>query len=119
MLDIYEENEMTDSDLYAVNVKYAVINAATGDNSIVAAVTGKSIKVVDYTLVSTSASSFARFESGTGGTALTGIMPMAVSTVIAPGYCPAGHFRTAEGAALSLEATGDIDGHLTYIEEDI
>jgi hypothetical protein len=55
-------------------VKRAVINAASSDNTLVAAVTGKKIRVLAalFTLAGTTPT--ARFESGTGGTALTGVM---------------------------------------------
>ena len=108
---------MTDSDLYSVNIKYAVIDAASGDTSIVAAVAGKRIKVVSYVLVPAGALT-ARFESAAGGTALTGVMSLAANAELEAGYCPAGHFRTAEGEALSLELSASTaDGHLTYILE--
>jgi hypothetical protein len=96
-------------------VKYAVINAASGDNSIVAAAgSGVKIRVLDVTLVS-SGTSDCRFETGAGGTALTGIMKLVANSGFSTGYCPVGHFETGDNAALSLEATGDIDGWLTYV----
>lgn len=100
------------------NVKYAVIDAATsGDNTIVAAVTGKKIRVLSYVLVSAGTVT-ARFESGAGGTALTGQMTMAVNTNHVAPFSPVGHFQTAEGALLNLELSGavSVDGYLVYEE---
>jgi len=100
------------------DVKYAIIDAATsGDNTIVTAVTGKRIRVLSYVLVSAGTVT-ARFESGAGGTALTGQMTTAANSVISAPYNPHGHFQTAEGALLNLELSGavSVDGHITYEE---
>lgn len=99
-------------------IKFAVIDSASaGDNTIVAAVTGKKIVVLSYALVSAGATT-ARFESGAGGTALTGQMTLAASTVLSCGFNEAGWFETAAGALLNLElsAAVSVDGHLSYIE---
>jgi hypothetical protein len=98
--------------------KYAVIDHATsGDNSVVTAVTGKRIRVHALTLVSAGTVT-ARFESGAGGTALTGQMTMAVNTSITLPFNPVGWFETAAGAALNLELSGavSVDGVLVYTE---
>lgn len=99
-------------------VKRVIIDHATsGDNEIVAAVTGKAIRVVNFCIVSAGAAT-ARFESAAGGTALTGQMTLAASTVVAPGESMQGHFQTAAGAALNLElsAAVSVDGWLCYQE---
>ena len=94
---------------------FAVINAASGDNSIVAAQgSGNKIRVLSYVLVA-GGTTTARFESGAGGTALTGVMPLVANSGVSAPFSPVGHFETGANAALSLEATGDIDGHVTYI----
>jgi hypothetical protein len=96
--------------------KYAVINAASGDNTIVAAAgAGVKIRVLSYVIVSGGTGN-ARFESAAGGTALTGIMPLVANTGVSAGFNPAGWFETADNALLNLEATADMDGHLTYVE---
>jgi hypothetical protein len=106
-------------DLYEVqSIKRAVIDhAASGDNTIVAAVTGKRIRVYDLVLVS-GGTMTVRFESGAGGTALTGQMTTATGTGFAPGFNPVGHFETAEGALLNLElsAATTVDGWIVYGE---
>jgi hypothetical protein len=98
-------------------VQYAVIDhAASGDNTLVAAVTGKKIRVVAF-LVAAAGTVTARFESGAGGTALTGQMTMAINSVISAPYNPAGWFETAAAALLNLElsAAVSVDGVLAYV----
>lgn len=94
----------------------AVDVAASGDNTLVAAVTGKKIRVVAFVLVAAGTVT-ARFESGAGGTALTGQMSMAVNTQISAPYNPAGWFETAAAALLNLELSGavSVDGFLAYV----
>ena len=99
-------------------VKRAVIDAATsGDNSIVSAVTGKKIRVLSVVLVSAGTVTV-RFESGAGGTALTGQLTLAANVGFSSGYSPVGHFETAAGAALNLELSGavSVDGWIVYVE---
>lgn len=95
---------------------HVVIDAATsGDNTLVDAVTGKRIVVTSLLLVGSGAVT-ARFESGAGGTALTGQMTMAAGSVIALPMSEAGYFQTAAGSLLNLELSGatTVDGFLTY-----
>jgi hypothetical protein len=99
-------------------VKYAVIDdASSGDNEVIAAVSGKKIRVLSYVMITAGAVT-ARFESGAGGTALTGQMSIGANGGASSGYVPVGHFETAAGAALNLELSGavSVDGHITYIE---
>ena len=99
-------------------VKYKVIDHATsGDNTIVAAVTGKKIRVLAITLVSAGTVT-ARFESGAGGTALTGQMTLAVNSGFSISCGQLGCFETAAGSLLNLELSGavSVDGFLTYME---
>lgn len=100
-------------------IKRAVIDAASsGDNTVVAAVTGKKIRVYSCILVMTGTAITARFESGAGGTALTGQMqPTQGGGFVLP-HNPAGWFETTAGALLNLELGGaqSVDGVLTYAE---
>ena len=100
-------------------VKFAAIDAASsGDNTLVAAVTGKKIRVLSvfYVVANTVTT---RFESGAGGTALTGQMVHASAgdTLVLP-FSPCGWFETAAGSLLNLELSGavSVDGCLAYIE---
>lgn len=110
----FYDNYATQSVLRAV-----IDNATSGDNTIVAAVSGKKIRVLSVVLVS-AGSMTVRFESGAGGTALTGQMTVAAGSGFAPGYDPHGHFETAAGELLNLElsAATSADGWLTYVVVD-
>lgn len=97
-------------------VKYEVIDDATsGDNTIVAAVTGKKIRVHSLFMVAAGAV-VARFESGAGGTALTGQMTFAENGGMVLPHNPTGWFETDAGDLLNLELGGavSVDGGLTY-----
>jgi hypothetical protein len=101
-----------------LTVKRAVIAAASsGDNTLVAAVTGKKIRVVQAVLLAAGAVTV-RFESGAGGTALTGAMSNADTTGIVLPLSPAGWFETAAGALLNLELSAGVSvaGVLAYVE---
>ena len=97
----------------ALTVKYASIStSASGDTTVVAAVTGKRIKVIDYVLTRASTVNM-KWRSGT--TDITGLL---YSSPI-PGFNPVGHFRTAVGEllAINLSAAVGVGGHITYVEE--
>ena len=99
-------------------VKYAIIDAASsGDNTIVAAVTGKKIRVLSLFYLA-SGTVTVRFESGAGGTALTGQMQHTAQTGAVLGYNEEGWFETTSGALLNMELSGatSVDGSLSYIE---
>jgi hypothetical protein len=114
------DSSLTDSSGTVLTPKFAKIDAASaGDNTLVAAVTGKKIRVLSYVLVNGHTDTqTVRFESGAGGTALTGQMIFAANGGVSSGHNPAGHFETAAGALLNLELSGatTVDGHLTYVE---
>lgn len=98
--------------------KRAVIDVASlGDNTIVAAVTGKKIRVFQVVLISAGTTTV-RFESGAGGTALTGQLSLAANVGFSTGWCPVGHFETAAGSLLNLELSAaiSVDGWLVYLE---
>jgi hypothetical protein len=96
-------------------IRYAVISAASTDNTVVAAVTGQCIRVLAYTLVVTGAAT-ARFESAASGTALTGQMPFAANGGVSAPYNPQGHFQALSGQLLNLELSANAaHGHLTYV----
>ena len=100
-------------------VKRAAISGASTDNPVVAAVTGKKIRVLSYTLTTASATTVS-FEDGAGGTALTGVMTTAAGTPIEGAYNPHGHFETTAATLLNLTLGGAVQtsGHLTYVEVD-
>lgn len=98
--------------------KYAVIDAAAiGNQTLVAAVTGKKLRVLALFVVSAGVQT-AIFQSGAGGTALTGGLTLAASTVVSVPFNPEGWFETAAGALLNLNlsAAVSVDGALVYQE---
>ena len=113
-----ETNQMTAAGTI-LTPKFAVIAATTdnGNNTLVAAVTSKKIRVLGYVLVADATVS-ARFEGGADGTALTGQMPLVANTGVAASYNPVGWFETATTQLLNLEltGTGNVYGHLVYVE---
>ena len=100
-----------------IGTLHAVIDhASSGDNTIVAAVAGKKIRVISYVIVAAGAVTV-RFESGASGTALTGQMSLAANGGVVSGYDPGGCFDDcATNTLLNLELGGavSVDGHLSY-----
>lgn len=104
-----------DSDVLVA--KFVSVSASSsGNNTIVAAVTGKKIRVLSYVLVSTT-SVTAKFQSGASGTDLTGAMPLGANGVVSASP-DQGHFETVAGQLLnlSLGSAVAVSGHITYIE---
>ena len=99
--------------------KFVKIDAASsGDNTVVAAVTAKKIRVLAGFFTMTGTAVTIRFESAASGTALTGQMtPSQGQTVVLP-FNPLGWFETVAGELLNLELGGaqSVDGALTYVE---
>lgn len=111
--------KMVENDV-VLDVKPAVIDAATaGDNTLVAAVTNKKIRVLSAFLVAAGTVAV-RFESGAGGTPLTGQMNLVANTGFVLPHNPHGWFQTADSTLLNLElsAAVSVDGALTYIEAE-
>lgn len=101
-------------------VKFAVIDAAgAGDNTLVAAVTDRKIRVHSLYLVNGhTATQTVRFESGASGTALSGQMILAANGGFVLPFNEAGWFETAASALLNMELAGatTVDGGLSYTE---
>jgi hypothetical protein len=119
--------DLTDWEDIHDTVKRVSIAASVGDNTLVAAVSGKRIVVVQCALYS-DADAVIRFESGAGGAALTGQMQLfaKAGTALDPGaatgdmtlpFSPAGWFETGVNTLLNLEVSGAaVNGVLGYIE---
>lgn len=106
------------NDTTALTPKFKVINATTnGDNTIVAAVAAKKIRVLSYSLVADAAVGVA-FEDGAGGTELSGQMAFAANGGISVPFSPVGHFETTANTLLNIEtdAVANVRGHLCYVE---
>jgi hypothetical protein len=98
-------------------VQYAAVAASSaGDNTLLAAVTGLKIRVLSIYLVAASDVT-ARFESGAGGTALSGQMEIPAKGGFVLPFNQAGWFQTAAEALLNLELSSavSVGGGFSYI----
>lgn len=98
--------------------KFAAIAAASsGDNTLIAAVVSKKIRVLSYALIAAGAVT-CRFEDGAGGTAKSGQMALAANGVLSVPFSPVGHFETTANTLLNLELGGAVSvaGHICYVE---
>lgn len=90
--------------------------SSSGDNTIVAAVTGQRIKVVGFNFIGNGAVN-AKFQSGASGEDLTGLyyMPAAGSGISVP-YSEKGWFITRAGQLLNMNLSGAVavGGVLVY-----
>jgi hypothetical protein len=96
--------------------KYAAISAASsGANSLVAAVTGKKLRVLAFNL-SFSGSVNAKFTSAAND--ITGLFYGAAAAQAVGPFSEAGLFETAAGEALgvNLSAATAVGGYLVYAE---
>lgn len=101
--------------------KYAIISAsASGNTTIVPAVSGKAIRVLGYTLVTDAAVGVKLAQTGSSNLDLTGVMPLSANGGAAPndGGGGWGLMQTSKGHALvlNLNGTANVGGHITYIE---
>lgn len=97
-------------------VKRAVISGASTNNTVVAAVTGKRIRVLCFALICASTVNV-KFQSATS-TDLTGAMPFGANGGIAPPFNPCGHFETNVGELLNLNLSSgvQVSGWIDYQE---
>lgn len=103
----------------AQGIKHSAIDAASsGDNEIIAAKAGTRYRVLSCFLIA-SGTVTTRFESGPGGTALTGQMNLTTNSGFTLPHNIGGWFKTAHGESLNLELGGavSVDGCISYIEE--
>jgi len=102
----------------ALTPKFAVVTAsASGDTSVIAAVTSKKIRVIRYSLSANGAVQ-AYFRSGAAGTAISGVKYMTQYGGAGGTYCPQGIFETASNTALVINLNGAVavSGEITYLE---
>lgn len=102
-------------------LRAAISASSSGDNTLVAAVASKKIKVLSMTLIVTGDVDI-RFESGAGGPALSGVMSLAADGngfVLPPALPGFHHIETAAGELLNLELSGavQVSGFMTYYTE--
>lgn len=97
-------------------VKRAAISGATsGNNTLVAAVTGYKIRVLSL-FIKAASSVAIRLEDGAGGAALTGVMTVADHLILP--HNPHGWVQTSAATLLNMELGGaiQVSGGLTYVE---
>ncbi len=117
-VSVYHSTTGVTSDADILTPKFAAISASTsGDNTLVTAVASKKVRVVALTLVANAAVN-AKFQSGAGGTDLTGLFYLASTTGIVLPFNPVGWFETASNTLLNLNLSGAVavGGCLTYVE---
>ena len=99
--------------------KRAVISASSsGATQVVAAVTGKKIRVISLVVIIGGAANV-KFQSNDGSaTDITGLLPLAANGGFSAGVSELGHFETASGARLdiNLSAAVTAGGFMTYVE---
>lgn len=106
-------------DLYPTPKFAAITAAANGDNTVVALVVSKKIRVLAYKLFAQGGAVDTKWWSNAAGTALTGLLKLAAAGSQDVGhYCPAGHFETVAGQnlVLNLSAAVQTGGYVVYIE---
>ena len=99
--------------------QYAAIAAAgAGDNTLVAAVTAKKIRVLSAVLVASGGANTVRFESDAAGTALSGLMDLAADGQLVLQLNGFGWLETVAGELLNLELSAAtlVAGVLVYQE---
>lgn len=102
----------------AVTPKFAILDvASSGDNTAIAAVTSKKIRVLALFLVSAGTVNV-RFESGASGTALTGQMNLVANSGFTLPPNQFGWFETASNTLLNIELSAgvSVDGCIVYCE---
>jgi hypothetical protein len=102
---------------YETDAVFVAVAAATLDNNtLVAAVTGKKIRVLALTLVASGGANNVRLESAASGTALSGVMNIAANGQLTLPYNDAGWCETVVSQLLNLElsAATAVGGMLVY-----
>lgn len=112
-----ESNQMVTSGTVVTPKFVAIAASSSGNNTILAAVSGKKIRVLAVAVMSNGTVN-AKFQDGAGGTDKTGLFYMVANTGFVLPYNPVGWF---EGTAttllnLNLSAAIAVGGVLTYIE---
>lgn len=117
-MGVAQQTDVLMNDTSALTPKFEVIDdASSGNNTIVAAVAAKKIRVVSLLLVAAGTVNV-RFEDGAGGDALTGQMNLVANTGFCLPFNPVGWFETSANTLLNLELSAaiSVDGMLTYVE---
>lgn len=102
-------------------IKFAKIaNADSGDNTLVAAVTDKKIRVLSMFVDASGGANTIKFQSAAGGgaTDLSGPLDLGSDGQITLPHNPCGWFETVAGELLNVTLSNatEVDGFLTYQE---
>lgn len=101
----------------ALTPKFAAIAASSsGNNTVVAAVTGKKIRVLGYRF-SANGTVAAKWRSSTAGD-ISGLSYLVQYASAGASFSPVGHFETTagEGLVLNLDGAVAVGGHVSYVE---
>ena len=112
------ETAQMSSNGVALTAGYAIIAGSGTDNTIVAAVATKKIRVLSYHIMSLVGNNI-RFQSGTGASnLLTGFSYIGSNGGLVAPYNPMGWFETSGNNLLNIKMTAaqTIGGCLTYLE---
>ena len=102
----------------ALTPKFAAISgASSGDNTLIAAVSAKKIRILSYTVIAAGTVNF-RLEDGAGGTAMTGVISLIANSGFSATFSPVGHGETTANTLLNMELSAaiQVSGLLTYVE---
>lgn len=102
----------------AITPKFAAVSAsASGNNTLVAAVPSNHIRVLSGVLMAAGTVN-ATFQTGAGGTPISGAMPLVANVGFTIPFNPYGNFETATNTLLnlSLDAAVAVTGWITYVE---
>jgi hypothetical protein len=96
----------------------AIDASSSGDNTLVAAVPGRKIRVMSCFLIADASTVSVQFRSAAAGAALTGPVPLAASAGFVLPYNEAGWFQTDIGELLNLELSDAVavGGALSYVQ---
>lgn len=112
-----ESNQMTAGGTVVTPKFVAIAASGSGNNTVLSAVSGKKIRVLALQLMAAGTVN-AKWQSGAGGTDLTGLAYLIVNTGMVLPFNPAGWFETGATTLLNLNLSAAIavGGCLTYIE---
>lgn len=102
----------------ALTPKFVAIScSSSGNNTIVAAVNPKKIRVLAYNFMANAAVN-GKFQSGASGTDLTGLKYCVANGGLCAPFNPVGWFETASNTLLNLNLSGAVavGGELVYVE---
>ena len=111
-------SSMAVSDTVHLQPKFASVSGSTsGNNTLVAAVTAKKVRVVAGVFVGAGAVTLA-LQTGASGTGITGVMSLVTGTPLVWPFNPLGYCETASGALLNMSLGGavQVSGCLVYVE---